>query len=376
MMRGCFRAAQLLGLIVLIGSSAHGEMLFSSGRLQVGFNASYGWSMSSLLRDGIPFMNATSGNGTVIKVQDRGWAGSWHGNETVESVNFSVDGQQVTPSDGAFYSGTEAELVRTTMLAEAYRLTHTVHIEDGAIWETAQLVRVDPSAQVEVFYGWLGTRSNRLTDFATYNEEGNLLSTGRTAAGNSQQYNLPSTTKAVAQYDPQSRDGVTTSWQIASEIPRGAFIIDRPEDNKLYLAIDAGSLSSFSISQSMRFFDADAAHWTAAAAPEAWILGDMDSNGVVNNFDMESFELALADPNRFRELYPDVYDFAQRGDINGDGRFTNFDVQSFEQLLTSSDASGSAAAVPEPGSGLLAALAGLGACAALVAGRRAIATAA
>lgn len=88
------------------------------------------------------------------------------------------------------------------------------------------------------------------------------------------------------------------------------------------------------------------------------VLGDMDGNGVFDAFDVDDFELALADPVAYSVARPGL-DADALGDINGDGLLDAFDVGDFESLL----AGGGAAAglessaptldrvmsVPEPG---------------------------
>lgn len=76
------------------------------------------------------------------------------------------------------------------------------------------------------------------------------------------------------------------------------------------------------------------------------VPGDMDGNGVVDAFDVDDFELALAEPEKYMEKYPDL-DPIKLGDISGDGELNAFDVNGFEQLLAGG---GAAAAVPEPAS--------------------------
>ena len=78
-----------------------------------------------------------------------------------------------------------------------------------------------------------------------------------------------------------------------------------------------------------------------------YILGDMDGDGDVDNFDIQPFELALTDPEAYEIAYG-LPDAENRGDIDQDGDLDNFDIQPFENLLTSQGPSG-AAAVPEPG---------------------------
>ncbi|QOJ14238.1 MAG: PEP-CTERM sorting domain-containing protein [Planctomycetia bacterium] len=63
---------------------------------------------------------------------------------------------------------------------------------------------------------------------------------------------------------------------------------------------------------------------SALAAP---ILGDMNCDGVFNNFDIDPFVLALVDPPTYELTYPECS--ILRGDINGDGEFNNFDIDPF-----------------------------------------------
>lgn len=87
----------------------------------------------------------------------------------------------------------------------------------------------------------------------------------------------------------------------------------------------------------------------------SFVLGDLNGDNHLDNFDIQAFELALVNPSAYRAAFPGVVNYKLRGDTNGDGTFDNFDIQSFEGLLTS----GPLAPVPEPASIALAAWAGL-----------------
>jgi len=64
-----------------------------------------------------------------------------------------------------------------------------------------------------------------------------------------------------------------------------------------------------------------------------FVLGDMNGDGVLDNYDIAAFELALADPAAYLAQYPWMTNYQRVGDINGDGVFNNFDIPAFEQLL-------------------------------------------
>ena len=85
------------------------------------------------------------------------------------------------------------------------------------------------------------------------------------------------------------------------------------------------------------------------------LLGDMNGDGVLNNFDISPFELALANPSSYLSTYPGMANYAAVGDINGDNSFDNFDISAFESLVTGLGSS----PVPEPSSLVLMAVGGL-----------------
>lgn len=62
--------------------------------------------------------------------------------------------------------------------------------------------------------------------------------------------------------------------------------------------------------------------------------GDMNCDGLLNNFDIDSFVLALNDPVTYAELYP-TCDLL-KADINRDGTVNNLDIDGFVACLESS----------------------------------------
>lgn len=62
------------------------------------------------------------------------------------------------------------------------------------------------------------------------------------------------------------------------------------------------------------------------------VLGDLNCDGILNNFDIDPFVLALVDPAGYAAAYPDCN--RQNADANGDGSVDNFDIDPFVELLT------------------------------------------
>ena len=65
------------------------------------------------------------------------------------------------------------------------------------------------------------------------------------------------------------------------------------------------------------------------------VLGDLDGDDRLDNFDIAPFEKALASADAYMASFPALADYDARGDADGNERFDNFDIAAFETLLTS-----------------------------------------
>jgi len=70
----------------------------------------------------------------------------------------------------------------------------------------------------------------------------------------------------------------------------------------------------------------------AIQLPPAHVKGDLNCDGVVNNFDIDPFVLALTDPAGYAKQFPNCD--RMLADVNGDGVVDNFDIDPFVKLLT------------------------------------------
>lgn len=71
------------------------------------------------------------------------------------------------------------------------------------------------------------------------------------------------------------------------------------------------------------------AHWLCTAP--ARCAGDMNCDGLLNNFDIDPFVLVLTEPELYSQLYPDCD--IRNGDVNEDGLLNNFDIDAFVEHL-------------------------------------------
>ena len=64
----------------------------------------------------------------------------------------------------------------------------------------------------------------------------------------------------------------------------------------------------------------------------AVLAGDLNCDGVLDNFDIDPFVLALTDPDTYHAQFPDCD--IMNADCNGDGELDNFDIDPFVELLS------------------------------------------
>jgi DNA-binding beta-propeller fold protein YncE len=60
--------------------------------------------------------------------------------------------------------------------------------------------------------------------------------------------------------------------------------------------------------------------------------GDLNCDGVVNNFDIDPFVLALSNPDGYRVIHPDCN--INNADVDGSGQIDNFDIDPFVALVS------------------------------------------
>ncbi|MBL8880085.1 MAG: dockerin type I repeat-containing protein [Phycisphaerales bacterium] len=61
------------------------------------------------------------------------------------------------------------------------------------------------------------------------------------------------------------------------------------------------------------------------------LIGDVNCDGTINNFDIDAFVLALSDPTLFTTIYPDCQ--IDSADVNRDGAVNNFDIEPFVECV-------------------------------------------
>lgn len=289
-------------LVCVFCSAAFGELELVTGDLVLELSAGRCWTLFSMHKGGRPICNNPgSAQGTVLNV-DGELCGSAHLNEELLGARLFVDGVEETVGDGLSYSGDVIKFVRTSQIADAYELTSIMTIKADYTNEYIIFEGLDASKRCIAFYGFLGSRANRLIKCASYDRSGTLLWSHMTNEDDGSNTYFGAVT-AVAQYDPNLCDGVCSIVKIGVDLELNTFIKDRTTDNKLYCRFrgvegPADPNKYFAINQQLVFFEADGGNWTNVVSELVSIntpCADADIGGIygdVRDCRVDCFDLA------------------------------------------------------------------------------------
>lgn len=139
---------------------------------------------------------------------------------------------------------------------------------------------------------------------------------------------------SVAAFVPADR---ALSWQILD--PAGVPVVRE----RNWLSFSAGEIRVCTSCHGANQYD-QADQPPATNAPQAlrdlldfWrsrqntLPGDTNCDGLVNNFDINAFVLAITNPTDYQAAYPECN--VNNADVSGDGRVDNFDIDPFVALL-------------------------------------------
>jgi hypothetical protein len=98
---------------------------------------------------------------------------------------------------------------------------------------------------------------------------------------------------------------------------------------------------SFLTDDGYYYFNADLRNGAGTSIGQAYLVirlpqtgtpGDLNCDGLVNNFDIDPFVLAISDPAAYAQQFPDCD--INNADINDDGNINNFDIDPFVALIS------------------------------------------
>ena len=278
-------------------------MVLTVGDVSLEVEEAYAWTVRTARHRGAPRWAPTSGcrQGTVIQVSDGIEPAFWcggdvHGNETILGAWMNVDGVPEPVDNTQSYTGSERiAFMRTTNLGGAVKVRSVLTMSESGLREQIRLEGVDAQMEVTVGYGHLYAPGNSFTDYASFDAEGNLLAQGQTDLDDESVTHLEEAV-AVAQYDPDTGNGVVSHAMRGSELELWPFVQDREADNKLYflftdLARPADPDSyHFDLELRTEFFQADSSGWQSLASDfvRRFVPGDLNGDGVTNQMDLDT----------------------------------------------------------------------------------------
>ncbi len=280
-----FISVALLGVCLVL--PLHAESLLKAGNTTATVSPTNNWTLSELSWFKGDLISAASAQGTVVE-EGGVWVGSAHGGEATVSATLLVDGTPAALQDNQTYSGSNLALTRNTTLGETFQLTSTMQITETKLTETVSLTRTASTKAIATVYGFLGSRDNRFTRYASFDENGVVLSSGTMTADDGTMVHLAPAV-SLAQYDPVTGDGIVSTITAGENLDLVPSIWDRAGDNKAYFrfmdiegAVPAGTI--FNLTQEVSFFEATESEWLAEAqsvVPEPATLVLLSLGGLV-----------------------------------------------------------------------------------------------
>jgi hypothetical protein len=225
--------------VVLFTSIVNASSIYTVDNTQLTLSFDYGsnWYYYGLKVDGKTYMEtAGSGNGSVIRYSpNQLLAGTLHGNLVPVTKTLVRNGIPTNFANNQDLVGNIFTFSKTDLYNDSYRVSSTLTLVKGGFDQHITFAGYNSSKTTDYFYATLGSRVNRLTNWAAYDADGNFLVSGVNLSENNTNTYLPTNTRMVAQYDPISQDGIITRWIFdGNSFP---FIVDRSYDNKLYLNV-------------------------------------------------------------------------------------------------------------------------------------------
>lgn len=268
----------------------YADIVLSSQETHVYIDPSYSWTVDGIVHKGKTYadIDSSSAQGTVIR-SNAGWAGSKHENEEVMRVQLSVDGNITPITDEQSYQGNDIILRKYSLLQGAFLLHSEIHIKPDRLEERLRLTQLSNAPDCQIFYTFLGTYSNRLTEYAFGNESG-MLYTGR-ADKNDGNTTPIFVSDVVAQYDPIGQDGVLHHVKSMNGYSLQAFIWDRSIDNKLYfMSSDAFTENDMILRTNSLFFEYTHSSIFFESSKQIW---DTQLESLITNYIPEPASILL-----------------------------------------------------------------------------------
>ncbi|MGE0481485.1 MAG: hypothetical protein AB7Q17_13540 [Phycisphaerae bacterium] len=122
----------------------------------------------------------------------------------------------------------------------------------------------------------------------------------------------------------------SAKMQFGELVPRGAYLLG---DGNYLVATSIGVFKFDSTTEMWSsILTGVNAQYITYLPPAGGLIGDLNCDGVVNNFDIDPFVLALTDPAAYAAAFPNCD--INNADINDDGMVNNFDIDPFVACLT------------------------------------------
>jgi hypothetical protein len=250
-----------------------GILTITDGSYKLSFIKKSSWTIQEMYFDGKLLLSPTGAFGTVANTKDIGWAGTGHGNETVEKATLEIDGKIHPLDEGLETEGNRFVLFKQSVIGP-YRQFDTITFDGTRIVEDFHYEIIADDSKVNFIYAFMHCFTNKTDQWQAQLGDGSI-ETGQFLDDNS--FTLQKDIRWAAVYDSSEMMGLVYVYPKTYEgkKPFANSFWNRPRDNKLYLrpVLPTGIGQKFAFKVTLQAFSAPPADWQNTAKK---IIGNIE----------------------------------------------------------------------------------------------------
>lgn len=243
----------------------NGILTLTEGAYELSFIKKSSWTIRQMLFDEKLLLSPTGAFGTVANTKNIGWAGTGHGNETVEKVALEVDGKSHSLDEGLDVSGSKFILFKQSVIGP-YRQFDTITCDGARIVEDFQYEIIADDSNVNFMYAFMHCFTNKTDRWMAEDKEGNIEN-GQFRDDAS--FTLEKDIRWAAVYDSPEQIGLVYVYPKVYEGKKPFLnsFWNRLHDNKLYFRpeLPTGIGQKFGFQVTLQAFNAPASDWQKTA---------------------------------------------------------------------------------------------------------------
>jgi hypothetical protein len=247
-----------------------GVLTITRGAYRLLFSEKSAWTIREMYYNDKLLLSQTGAFGTVANSKDpvtkkSVWEGTGHGGETVEKIEFEVDGKTF-PLDEKLNATGKVFVLKKQSHFGPFRHHSTITLDGQTLHEKFDYEIVKDDSNLNFIYAFMHCMSNKTDKWMAQPAKGEVLK-GEFLDDNS--YSLKEDIRWAAIYSSADEVGFVYMYPeiYKGMVPLHNFFWNRPRDNKLYFRpeLPKGVGEKFSYEVTLQAFSAAPEKWEASA---------------------------------------------------------------------------------------------------------------